>query len=81
MPVFLHICGRASHILDYMTATGADVLELDHFNDFAEVKRQVGSTVCLEGNLDPTQVIFQGTPELVHEKSVELIRDAGSVAG
>ncbi|MGD1103552.1 MAG: uroporphyrinogen decarboxylase family protein [Terriglobia bacterium] len=81
VPVFLHICGSASHILDYMTGTGADVLELDHFNDFAEVKRQVGSTICLEGNLDPTRVLFQGTPELVREKSVELIRAAGTCGG
>jgi MtaA/CmuA family methyltransferase len=81
VPVFLHICGRAGHIIDYMTATGADVLELDHFNDFAEVKRQVGSTVCLEGNLDPTRVLLQGAPELVREKSAELIRVAGSGGG
>ncbi len=81
VPVFLHICGRASHILDYMTKTGADVLELDHFNDFAEVKQQVGSTVCLEGNLDPTRVLLQGTPELVCEKGVELIRAADAGGG
>jgi uroporphyrinogen decarboxylase len=81
VPVFLHICGRASHILDYMAETGADVLELDHFNNFAEVKRQLGSTVCLEGNLDPPGVLLQGSPELVREKSAELIRVAGSGGG
>jgi MtaA/CmuA family methyltransferase len=81
LPVFLHICGRASHILDYMAKTGADVLELDHFNDFAEVKRQVGAMVCVEGNLDPSGVLLQGTPELVREKSAELIRMAGTEGG
>ena len=81
MPVFLHICGRASHILDYMANTGADVLELDHCNDFAEVKRQLGSNVCVEGNLDPTGVLLQGSPELVREKSTELIRLAGTHGG
>jgi uroporphyrinogen decarboxylase len=81
MPVFLHICGNASHILDYMAATGADVLELDHFNDFREVQQQVGSAVCLEGNLDPTRVLFQGTPELVREKSLELLYGVGTGGG
>jgi uroporphyrinogen decarboxylase len=81
VPVFLHICGSASHILDYMTETGADVLELDHFNDFAAVKRQVGSRACLEGNLDPTGVLLQGTPERVREKSLELVRVAGAGGG
>jgi uroporphyrinogen decarboxylase len=81
MPVFLHICGRASHILDYMVSTGADVLELDHCNDFAEVIRQVGSRVCVEGNLDPAGVLWQGSPELVRKKSAELVRLAGADGG
>jgi len=81
MPVFLHICGNASHIVDYMAQTGADVLELDHFNDFSEIQRKVGNAVCLEGNLDPTGVLYQGAPELVHEKSVELIRSMGNRGG
>jgi uroporphyrinogen decarboxylase len=81
VPVFLYICGRTSHILDYMVKTGADVLELDHFSDFAEIKREIGGTVCVEGNLDPSGVLLQGTPELVREKSAELIRVAGSDGG
>jgi uroporphyrinogen decarboxylase len=81
LPVFLHICGRASHILDYMAKTGADVLELDHFNEFAEIKRQVGNVVCVEGNLDPTRVLLQGSSQLVREKSAEIILMAGSEGG
>jgi uroporphyrinogen decarboxylase len=81
MPVFLHICGRASHIVDYMADTGADALELDHFNNFAEVKARVGVRTCLEGNLDPTVVLLQGTPEMVRQKSLELIAAAGSSGG
>ena len=81
IPVFLHICGRAYHIVDSMADTGADVLELDHFNDFAEMKRSVGTRACLEGNLDPTVVLLQGTPELVREKSLEAIAAAGTGGG
>jgi uroporphyrinogen decarboxylase len=64
-----------------MANTGADVLELDHFNNFAEVKGQLGSNVCVVGNLDPTGVLLLGTPELVREKSSELIRLAGTNGG
>jgi MtaA/CmuA family methyltransferase len=81
IPVFLHICGNASHIIDCMADTGADVLELDHYNDFAEVKKQIGARTCLEGNLDPTGVVFQGTPEVVRQKSAELISIAGAGGG
>ena len=76
-PVFLHICGKTTHIVDLMAATGADALELDHQNDFGEMKRRVGARVCLEGNLDPAGVLLRGTPELVYAKSCELIRAAG----
>ncbi len=76
-PVFLHICGKTTHIVDCMAATGADALELDFQNDFGEMKRMVGDEVCLEGNLEPSGVLLQGTPELVYRKSRELIQSAG----
>ncbi len=81
VPVFLHICGKAAHILDLMAGTGADAIELDHFNDFAKVKRQVGGTTCLEGNLDPSSVLLQGTPALVRAESEKLIRAAAQGGG
>lgn len=81
IPIFLHICGRASHIVDYMADTGADALELDHFNDFAEMKCKVGARTCLEGNLDPTVVLLQGTPELVRQKSLQVIAAAAAGGG
>ena len=80
-PVFLHICGRTGHIVEDMAATGADALELDHFNDFAEMKMRVGPQVCLEGNLDPTGVMRNGTPELVRAKCRELIQAAALGGG
>jgi uroporphyrinogen decarboxylase len=81
IPVFLHICGNASHILDCMADTGADALELDHYNDFLEVKKQIGARTCLEGNLDPTRVMFLGTPEVVRQESAKLISIAGMGGG
>lgn len=77
VPVFLHICGKTTHIVDYMAATGADALELDFQNDFGEMKRMVGAEVCLEGNIEPSGVLLAGTPELVYRQSRELIRGAG----
>ncbi len=81
IPVFMHICGSTMHILDCMADTGADAIEFDHCNDFAEVKKQIGKRTCLEGNLDPTSVMFQGTPEVVRQKSAELIAIAGTEGG
>ncbi|MEK7993551.1 MAG: uroporphyrinogen decarboxylase family protein, partial [Planctomycetota bacterium] len=65
----------------YMADTGADGIELDHFNDFAVVKAQVGSQICLEGNLDPSSVLLQGTAELVRSESAKLIATAAEGGG
>jgi uroporphyrinogen decarboxylase len=81
IPVFLHICGKAAHILDYMADTGADAIELDHYNDFARVKAEVGSRTCLEGNLDPSSILLQGTPEVVRAESAKLISVAAGGGG
>lgn len=69
----LHICGNTTGILDRMAETGADILEIDHKVDLGEAADIVGDRACLMGNLDPTTVLLQGSPELVMQKSKECI--------
>jgi MtaA/CmuA family methyltransferase len=76
-PVSLHICGKATPYLADMAATGADVLEIDHFVDLAEACRIVGPDVALWGNLDPVAVLAQGTPERVRAVARDAIRTCG----
>jgi uroporphyrinogen decarboxylase len=47
--------------------------------DPSEANRLVGGRVALRGNLDPSVVLLQGTPEGVREKAREAI-DRGSGA-
>ena len=77
----LHICGNMTPVLPEMADTGADIIELDHKVDLKTAKEQVGRRVCLMGNLDPSSVLFSGTPELVAAKSQKCIEDAGSEGG
>ena len=65
MPVFLHICGDTSHIFDLMVASGAPALEVDYQNDIAFYKEKTGGQICLQGNIEPSGVLFQGTVEEV----------------
>lgn len=81
LPIFYHICGDTSHILDLMCETGADVLEIDYLVDLKFAKEKVGDKVCLEGNVDPTGLLLQGTPEEVFAASVQCIADAGKGGG
>ena len=67
IPVFLHICGDVAHIVDLMATTGATGLEIDYQHDIAFYREKVGSRICLKGNIEPSGVLYQGSPEEVRE--------------
>jgi uroporphyrinogen decarboxylase len=64
-----------------MLDTGSDILDLDWKMDMGESKRTCAGRATLRGNLDPASTLLQGTPELVYEKSVEVIRAAAAGGG
>jgi uroporphyrinogen decarboxylase len=53
---------------------GADIIGLSENADLAECKAAVGNRVCLMGNLDPINVMLNGTPGMVES---EVARIAG----
>jgi len=59
----LHICGKTRPIWEAMADTGADCLSLDNAADLEEAKSKVGSRVRLMGNVPPSEVLLQGSPE------------------
>ena len=67
IPVFLHICGDTAHIIDLMATTGAAGLEVDYQHDIAYYKQRTGGRVCLQGNIEPSGVLFRGTSQQVRE--------------
>jgi len=72
LPYAQHICGNARPILADMVASGADALELDYKTDTQTAHDALKDRATLIGNIDPTGVLTQGTPELVAEKCREL---------
>jgi uroporphyrinogen decarboxylase len=81
VPVSLHICGAATKILPLMADTGADILEIDQKVDIGSAKELVGNKANLMGNLDPTAVLFLGTPETIERAAKECIMKAGKGGG
>jgi len=73
LPYTLHICGNTDVILEDMVQTGADALELDYLTDIQKIYDHCHSSTLMIGNLDPSGVIKFGTPELVKEKTEELL--------
>jgi uroporphyrinogen decarboxylase len=77
----LHICGNMTSALELMADTGAQILELDHKVSLKSAKARVGNRVCLMGNLDPVEVLWRGTTELVTQTATQAIADAASGGG
>ena len=73
LPYAQHVCGNARPILADLLATGADAIELDFKTDSQAVRETLADRATLIGNIDPTGVMAQGTPELVESKCRELM--------
>ena len=73
LPYAQHVCGNARPILADLVATGADAIELDFKTDSQSVHDALGNRATLIGNIDPTGVMAQGSPERVESKCRELM--------
>jgi len=76
----LHICGNTVPILERMSETGAEILELDSVVDLATAKRTVGRKVCLQGNIDTTRMLM-GSPSEVFMQARKCIDATGEGGG
>ncbi len=73
LPYALHICGKTESILADMVDTGSDALELDSLTDARRAAAALSDRATFIGNLDPTSVLALGTPDIVEEKTRELM--------
>jgi len=74
--VTLHICGKTDKIWDAMADAGADCLSIDNVASLVDCKNRVGSRVRIMGNVDPSGVMYAGTPDEVRNATIECIRQA-----
>lgn len=77
----LHICGDNTKVMGLLAGAEEDILEVDYKVDLGLYKEKIGSKVSLMGNLDPTGVLLQGTPEDVESVSRKCIAEAASGGG
>jgi MtaA/CmuA family methyltransferase len=73
LPHFLHICGNTNKIIDEMLECGSDGLELDYRTDASLARNKMKDRAVFIGNVDPSGVLALGTPQLVEEKTRELL--------
>ncbi|MFC2117023.1 uroporphyrinogen decarboxylase family protein [Bacteroidota bacterium] len=75
LPHMLHICGNTDLIVDKMVCTGTNSIELDYKTNIQLVHDSCKkSKIVFSGNIDPTGVIAFGTPKIIEEKVVEILK-------
>jgi hypothetical protein len=81
--MYLHMCGRVTHLVDQVLETGVDCLEpLDIVagTDAKAVRERVGNRISLMGGVN-TVLLSRGTVEQVRRDCERCIRDAGKAGG
>ncbi len=81
--IYLHMCGRITHLLDLIVETGVDCLEpLDEVGGtpVAEAKRRVGDRIALMGGVN-TVLLSRGTLKEVEDDCARCIREAKDRGG
>jgi uroporphyrinogen decarboxylase len=61
--VTLHICGKTDKIWRYMVDAGADCLSIDNDASLQGAVENVGDRVRIMGNVRPSEIMLQGTPD------------------
>ena len=75
--VTLHICGKTNRIWETMADTGADCLSIDNAADLTAAKAAVGHRVRLMGNVPPSEIMLQSTPDRIRAAVRACVRQAG----
>ncbi len=75
--VILHNCGARLVHLNAILESGAELLHFGALMDMTAARAQLPDEVILCGNLDPTEVFYEGTPQLVKARTTELLASLG----
>lgn len=74
-PLILLVSGSAG-LLERMTPSGADIVNVDWTVDMAEARQRLGKNMKVQGNIDPG-VLF-GSHEVIRDRILDTIRKAGN---
>ncbi|KPK01318.1 MAG: hypothetical protein AMK71_05985 [Nitrospira bacterium SG8_35_4] len=77
----VHICGNTTDRLDLFPQTGASCISLDHKTDIAKAKDTLHGKMCFGGNVDPVNIMLQGSVQDVEDACKRVIETAGTEGG
>lgn len=74
----LHICGNITHLLPGIADLNIDIIDVDHMVDLSMVRRILGETVTIAGNMDPVSIVRNGNPEIIRDALLSAYAAAGN---
>lgn len=69
----LHNCGRVLHLVESLCSTGIEALHVGPVTNPYDIYPRVPENIVLMGNLNPTEIFLQSTPEKVEEATISLL--------
>lgn len=72
----LHICGKTKHLWNDIGNMNLSIFSLDNCEDIGELKEAIGEKMCIIGNVDPVDVIRNGSIEEIHKEVENCIHKA-----
>ncbi len=77
----VHICGNTTDRLDLFPETGASCISLDHKTDMVQAKNLLYGKMCFAGNIDPVNIMLNGSIDDVEKSCRHVIETAGTDGG
>ena len=72
--VSLHMCGNTYSIWKYLVQYELNELSLDNIIDLKRAVEEIGSKIPIAGNVDPVQIVMNGTKEEIYQAVEECIQ-------
>lgn len=72
-----HICGNTEDRLDIVADTGCAAFSLDFQVNIGNAVKAMKDRMAIIGNLDPARILYCGTPDMVRESTLELLKAGG----
>ena len=79
--VFYHSSENSIQHLKLAAQLGFSAINIGEVVDIAEVKKQIGDKVCVMGNINPIEVLWQGSSKDVEKETKRIIDAAGKNGG
>lgn len=73
--IILHNCGYVTKSVSSMYGTGCKGFHFGNSVDMKDILPQIPANVLVFGNIDPSTAFTNGTPEKMHDLSMQLLED------